>query len=84
MISGGTPATAKPRKRPSGCRLKRLSAVSLARITAPAPSEVCELLPAVTVPLAAKRGPEFRQHVRVVPARGPSSTLTTLLRVATW
>ena len=76
MISGGTPATAKPRKRASGCRLKRLSAASLTTTTAPAPSEVCELLPAVTLPFAAKAGRSLASTSREVSARGPSSAAT--------
>ncbi len=58
MISGGTPATAKPTKRASGFRLYSLDRLLRWRaISAPAPSEVCELLPAVTLPpLAANTG----------------------------
>ena len=71
MISGGTPATEYPRKRPMGVRLKRLSAL-LATTTAPAPSDICELLPAVTDPLAANTGFSF-ERLPSVPGRGPSS-----------
>ena len=56
MISGGTPRMAKLTKRTSGVRLNCLTARSEARINAPAPSDVCELLPAVTLPLAANTG----------------------------
>ena len=51
MISGGTPRAAKLTKRASGFRSNCLTAFSLARISAPAPSLVCELLPAVTLPI---------------------------------
>jgi hypothetical protein len=54
MISGGTPATAKLTKRASGFMPYFLSAFSLIRTTAAAPSDICELLPAVTEPRAAK------------------------------
>jgi hypothetical protein len=56
MISGGTPREAKLTKRASGFRSNCLTAFSEARISAPAPSLVCELLPAVTLPLAANTG----------------------------
>src|SRR5690606_18927934 len=56
MMSGGTPRTAKDTKRASGVRLCSFRARSDTTSRAPAPSEVCELLPAVTLPLAAKTG----------------------------
>ena len=40
-------------------RLNCFIAASLIRITAPAPSDICELLPAVTLPFAANTGRSF-------------------------
>ena len=76
MISGGTPRTAKLTKRASGFRSNCLTAFSLARIRQPAPSLVCELLPAVTEPLAANTGFSLARPSTEVSARGPSSMLT--------
>ena len=83
MISGGTPRTAKLTKRASGFRPKVLTARSLARISAPAPSLVCELLPAVTEPLAANTGLSRPRPSSEVSGRGPSSISTVRVRVAT-
>ena len=61
-----------------GDKLKRFIAASLINTTAPAPSDICELLPAVTDPLAANTGFNFAKASRLVSARGPSSVpLTT-------
>ena len=79
MISGGTPLLAKLTKRASGVRSYCLQARSLARISAPAPSEVCELLPAVTVPRAANTVRSFARPSMLVSGRGPSSRLTIRL-----
>src|SRR5439155_18483477 len=76
MISGGTPRAAKLTKRASGFRSYCLMAFSLARISAPAPSLVCELLPAVTLPLAANTGFSFARPSSEVSGRGPSSSFT--------
>src|SRR5271156_987914 len=62
MISGGTPRTAKLTKRASGVRLNSFSIFSDTTISAPAPSDVCELLPAVTEPLLANT---VRGHVEL-------------------
>ena len=67
MISGGTPATAKPTKRASGFRSYSLIARSLASSTAPAPSDICEELPAVTLPPARKTARSFARTSAVVP-----------------
>ncbi|MNU05909.1 hypothetical protein D3C72_2508880 [compost metagenome] len=56
MISGGTPATAKLTKRASGLRLNSRRMRSDTRITAAAPSDICELLPAVTLPRVENTG----------------------------
>ncbi len=76
MISGGTPRAAKLTKRASGLRSNCLTAFSLARISAPAPSLVCELLPAVTLPLAANTGRSLARPSSEVSGRGPSSSET--------
>ena len=76
ITSGATPREAKLTKRARGLRLKRLMAVSLARISAPAPSLVCELLPAVTLPLAANTGRNFANPSSDVSGRAPSSMFT--------
>ena len=76
ISSGGTPRDAKLTNRASGCKLNCLTAFSLANISAPAPSLVCELLPAVTLPLAANTVRSLASASSVVSARGPSSRLT--------
>ena len=76
MMAGGTPLLAKLTKRASGCRLYFFTAASLARISAPAPSEVCELLPAVTVPRAANTVRSLARPSMVVSGRAPSSRST--------
>ncbi len=48
-----------------------LTAFSLARIKAPAPSLVCELLPAVTLPRAANTGLSLARPSMEVSGRGP-------------
>ncbi len=84
MISGGTPATAKLTKRASGFTLYFFSAFSLISTTAAAPSDICELLPAVTLPRAAKTVRSFASVSGVVSVRGPSSVSATRLRRTTW
>jgi hypothetical protein len=86
MISGGTPRAAKLTKRASGLRSNCFTAFSLARISAPAPSLVCELLPAVTLPMpvalpvgslaAANTGRSLARPSSEVSGRGPSSSET--------
>ena len=83
MMCGGTPRLAKLTKRASGCRPKRFTAASLARISAPAPSEVCELLPAVTEPRAANTVLSLARPSTVVSGRAPSSRLTVRVVTAT-
>ena len=82
MISGGTPLIAKLTKRASGVRLNCFSARSDTTISAPAPSDVCELLPAVTLPFAANTGFSFASASSVVSARGPSSCFTVRVRMS--
>ena len=84
MMWGGTPLAAKLTKRASGCKPKRLTAASLARISAPAPSLVCELLPAVTLPRAANTGRSLAKPSMLVSGRGPSSMFTVRLLMLTW
>ena len=52
---------------------------SLMMSTAAAPSLVCELLPAVTVPFMAKAGRSLASAARLVSWRTPSSCLKTVL-----
>ena len=73
MISGATPLIAKLTKRAKGVKLNCFSAFSLTISKAPAPSEVCELLPAVTLPLAANTARNLASPSSDVSARGPSS-----------
>ena len=49
--------------------------------TKAAPSEVCEELPAVTEPPAAKTGFSFAKAAKLVSALGPSSVSTMYSRV---
>ena len=51
-------------------------------MSAPAPSDVCELLPAVTLPLTAKTGFSFASASSVESARGPSSWFTVRVRMS--
>ncbi|MNR14610.1 hypothetical protein D3C85_1310950 [compost metagenome] len=81
MISGGTPRTANETKRASGTRLNCLRIFSETRISAPAPSDVCELLPAVTLPLLANTGRSLPRPSSDVSGRGPSSS--EIVRVLT-
>ncbi|MCY1519273.1 hypothetical protein D9M68_540230 [compost metagenome] len=77
MTSGGTPATAKPAKRASGLRLNSRRMRSDTRTTAAAPSDICELLPAVTLPRAANTGFSRASASALLSGRGPSSTSTS-------
>ena len=82
MISGGTPRTAKDENFASGVRLNCFRIFSLTRISAPAPSEVCELLPAVTEPFAANTGLSFASASSVESARAPSSCVTVRVLIS--
>ena len=70
------PRTAKLTKRASGLRSNCLIARSLATISAPAPSLVWLLLPAVTLPLAANAGFSLARPSSEVSGRAPSSRFT--------
>ena len=83
MMCGGTPLLAKLTKRASGLRPNCVTARSLARTRAPAPSEVCELLPAVTEPRAANTALSLVSPSIEVSLRAPSSRLTVRLVVVT-
>ena len=61
----------------SGVTLWRFTAASLMRITAAAPSDICELFPAVTLPLAAKTVFSFPRLSIEESGRGPSSVSAT-------
>ncbi|MDT4849850.1 hypothetical protein FQZ97_839840 [compost metagenome] len=60
-----------------------MSAASLTRISAPAPSLVCELLPAVTEPRAANTVRSLASPSMDVSGRAPSSRLTVRVVVLT-
>src|SRR5690606_5729899 len=81
ITSGRTPATEKLTKRASGVRPYSFTAFSDASSTAPAPSDICELLPAVTVPPnwpLRNTGRSFARPSALVSGRGPSSVSTTV------
>ena len=77
IILGSTPAEAKLTKRAIGVRFNSLTISSLIIKTKAAPSLICEEFPAVTLPSAAKTGLNPANASTEVPARGPSSLLTT-------
>ena len=80
ITSGRTPATEKLTKRASGVRPYCLIADSEASITAPAPSDICELLPAVTEPPLRNTARSLARPSALVSGRGPSSCSTTSSR----
>jgi hypothetical protein len=73
-MSGAQPAVAKATKRAIGFMPSAAARSALVTMVAAAPSEVCEELPAVTVPLVWKAGFSFASASAEVSARGPSST----------
>src|SRR5207302_10448868 len=75
ISSGLYPAVANDRKRPSGLIPRALARSADMTTVAAAPSDICEELPAVTLPLAWKAGLSASRASRDVAARGPSSTL---------
>ena len=77
MILGSTPAEAKFTKRAIGVKFNSFTISSLITKTNAAPSLICEELPAVTLPSAAKTGLNPANASSEVPALGPSSLLTT-------
>jgi len=81
ISSGSQPATAKPRKRPSGCRPLRCATASSISTQAPAPSLNWLALPAAIKP-PGSAGRMLQMPSNVVPGRMPSSsaTVTSLLR----
>ena len=73
MSTGSTPTTATAWTRAIG-RQPRAAATSLVvTSSAPAPSEICEALPAVTVPPSSNAGFSPASTAAVVPGRMPSS-----------
>ena len=78
MISGDRPVTAVDTIRASGVRPSSRALVSLMTMTAAAPSLSGQALPAVTRPSGRKTGLRAEMPSIVVPARGPSSVLTTV------
>ena len=78
MISGLRPVTPLATMRANGVMPSALALVSLITMTAAAPSLSGQALPAVTVPPSRKTGLRLARPSRVVPARGPSSLVTTV------
>jgi hypothetical protein len=68
MISGGTPLIANDENFASGVRLNCFRMRSDTRISAPAPSDICELVAAVTRALGGEHrlqlGQRFERRVR--------------------
>ncbi len=73
MISGATPASANERKVASGFKPHCLRAFLAHKKTAAAPSLICEVLPAVTVPPTLNAGFSAAKAASEVSARTPSS-----------
>ena len=71
--TGSTPARAKVWKRARGVRPSSLAFSSLMISAADAPSQICELLPAVTLPSGWNAGFRLASVSAVVPGRMPSS-----------
>ena len=78
MISGFSPVTPDEMMRASGVTPSSRALVSLMTTTAAAPSFSGHALPAVTVPSGRNTGFSSDSFSTVVPARGPSSLLTTV------
>ena len=78
MISGFRPVTPEATTRASGVRPSSAARVSLMTITAAAPSLSGQALPAVISPSGRNTGFSSDSFSTVVPARGPSSLLTTV------
>ena len=78
MISGLSPLTPVATIRASGVSPSSAARVSLMITTAAAPSLSGQQLPAVTVPSERNTGLSPAMPSSVVPARGPSSVLTTV------
>ena len=78
ISSGRHPAYAYATKRASGRRPSAFARSSEITTAAAAPSDVCDELPAVTVPLAWKAGFNFASASIDVSARGPSSALNSI------
>ena len=76
MMRGSTPALAQFTKRAKGFRPSSFTIFSPITITKAAPSLVCELLPAVTIPFTAKAGFSFAKPSKVVSLLTPSSVST--------
>ena len=78
MISGDSPDTPVETMRASGVRPRALALVSDMITTAAAPSLSGQAFPAVTVPSGRNTGLSALIFSYTVPARGPSSVLTTV------
>ena len=73
MTSGATPAVANDTSRPSGSRPSRAARSPSITTMAAAPSLICELFPAVTVPVGSKAGRRPAMRDSSVSRRIPSS-----------
>ena len=81
MISGATPPTAKCENRASGFKPSWAAFCADMMMTAAAPSDICEELPAVTVPPGRKTGFRRPSASMLVSGRGPSSRVKVNLRM---
>ncbi len=78
ITSGSTPTATKPRNTPSGVAPSSAATARVVTRHAAAPSEIGELLPAVTLPPAANAGGSLARPSSVVSDRGSSSTVKSL------
>ena len=76
IVTGSTPARAKAWKRARGVSRRADALSSLMTSTAEAPSVICELLPAVTLPSGLNAGLRLASVSTVVSGRMPSSAVT--------
>ena len=76
MSLGATPTVQESTIRQSGSAPISRALCSLATMIAAAPSEICDALPAVTVPSLAKTGLSFASFSADVSGRKPSSVST--------
>jgi len=83
MTVGSTPATQLAPTVASGSRPYSSATASLVTSSAAAPSEICEALPAVTVPSSPNTGSSADSASTLVSRRIPSSTSTVPSVVST-
>ena len=84
ISSGLYPAVAKETKRASGLMPNALARSADITTAAAAPSDICDELPAVTVPFMWNAGFSASKASSEVSARGPSSTLKMISCALAW